>query len=122
MPVAARWKLVEVTTSRRGMMPSREDPARAVDVGEERLEREDPLADAALDRRPLVGGQDPRDEVERERSLLAGELERDPGVPERPVAGVAALLEVAPRQRLQDAVQRLVVLPGLGDRPANISS
>ena len=65
-----------VEVRRAGHQPARhdavgEDLARAVDVGEEPLEREHPLAHAALDDRPLVGVDDPRHEVERERPLLA---------------------------------------------------
>ena len=86
-----------------------EDLARAVDVGEEPLEREHPLADARLDHRPLLGVDDARHEVERERPLLAGERERDALVVERAVPGRAADLEVVAGQGAEDLVQRLVV-------------
>ena len=93
-----------------------EDLPRAVDVGEEPLERQHPLAHTGVDDRPLVGGDDPRHEVEGERPLLlAGELERDALVAERAVSGGAALLEVVARQRAEHGVQCGVVRPGRVD-------
>ena len=43
------------------------DLARVVDVVDERVQRADPLRQAALDHGPLRGGQDARDQIERER-------------------------------------------------------
>ena len=48
-----------------------------VDVVEERLERPDPLLDAAVDGRPGVLLDDPRHDVEREGPLLAADVEGD---------------------------------------------
>ena len=50
MPCAARWKCLEVVMTLRGTTPSATTRAAAVDVGQERLERGDPLPHAALDR------------------------------------------------------------------------
>ena len=86
-----------------------QDLARPVHVGEEALEREDALAHAGLDHRPLRGVDDPRHEVERERPLLAGMGEGDALVVEGAVAGRAPQLEVVARERAEDLVQRLVV-------------
>ena len=99
-----------------------EDPARAVDVGEERLEREHPLADPGLDRRPLLGRQDPGHEVERERPLLARELERDARRRGRPGRGRRS----APRSRAGTASaghrSGTRSAPGAATDPTNISS
>jgi len=53
-----------------------ERPALAVDVCEERFQGTDALGDAGLDLSPFVSEQDPRDDVERERPLLATDVER----------------------------------------------
>ena len=98
-----------------------EDLAGPVDVGEEALEGEDPLADPGLDHRPFVGVDDAGDEVERERALLARVREGDALVVERTVAGGAAHLEVVARERAEHLVQRLVVRTRLVGT-ANISS
>ena len=55
---------------------------RVVDVVDERVQRADPLRQAALDHRPFGRGQDARDQVERERPVAARavgarDLERD---------------------------------------------
>ena len=52
-PWTWRWKWGEECTSYRGTTPVVEDLAGAVDVGEERLERPDPLLDAGLEPGPL---------------------------------------------------------------------
>ena len=58
-----------------------DDLARVVDVVDEGVERADALREAALDRDPLLGRDDPRHQVERERTVLgavlAGQLEGD---------------------------------------------
>ena len=54
-----------------------EQLAGSVDVGEEGLERAHPLPDAAVDVVPLLGLDQPRHDVERERALLALDAERD---------------------------------------------
>ena len=79
--------------------------ARPVDVGEERLEGLDPLHDAGLDDLPLRPVDDPGDQVERERPLLARQRERDALVAEPAVTGRAAALEVLVGERLQRVVQ-----------------
>ena len=48
---------------------------RTVDVREEGLERSHALRDARLHRAPVIGGDHARDHVQRERALLAGEVE-----------------------------------------------
>jgi hypothetical protein len=50
---------------------------RAVDVGQERFERPDPLGDAEFDARPVVGVDDAGNRVERKRPLLPREVESD---------------------------------------------
>jgi len=47
-----------------------------VDVGEEHLEHRHPLLHATIDDIPVVGGDDPGHQVERERPLLTGVVER----------------------------------------------
>jgi hypothetical protein len=42
-----------------------------VDVVDEGVERADALGQPALDRRPLGGGEDPRDEVQGPRAVAA---------------------------------------------------
>ena len=64
-----------------------------VHVGQEQLERLHPLLDAAVDRGPGVHLDDPRQDVERERPLLAADVEGD------------ALVEVARLQRLDPTDQ-----------------
>ena len=54
-----------------------EDLPGVVHVGEEQLQRPHPLLDAPLDRRPGVHLDDPRQDVERERPLLAADVEGD---------------------------------------------
>ena len=63
-----------VVVVRGGDEPARHDAlaqdlAWAVDVGEEHLERLDPLDDALLDAVPLLGADDARHEVERQGPL-----------------------------------------------------
>ena len=69
------------------------DLARVVDVVDERVERADALRQPALDRDPLVGRDDPRHEVQRERAVLgavlAGQLEGDALLHEDRVAPAA---------------------------------
>ena len=84
----------------------------AVDVVEERLEGAHPLHDAGLDVVPLVLGDQPRHEVQREDPLLAGRRERDPLLQEAAGAHRAALVEIAGGQQLQGLVQRLRVGTG----------
>ena len=55
-------------------------PGVGVDVGEERLERLDPLRDAGLDGLPLRRGDHPRHQVERERPLHAADVEGHAGL------------------------------------------
>jgi hypothetical protein len=51
-----------------------EDALAVVDVVDERVERPNPLLQAALDPRPFLGADDSRDQVERERALRAGRV------------------------------------------------
>ena len=88
-----------------GHDPVVEDLAPSVDVGQEGFEGLDPLGHAGREDGPLLLGDDPRHQVERERALLARELEGDAPVPEAAVAGRAAGFELVRRQRLQGVVQ-----------------
>ena len=76
----------------RGDQPARDDPVAqdllfAVDVVEVGLQRLDPLGDPLLEPGPLRRGDHPRNEIEGERPLLAGQGERDAlvdeGTPQR---------------------------------------
>jgi hypothetical protein len=74
--------------------PGPDDLALVVDVVDEAVQRADALREAALDVVPLGRGQDPRDQVERERAVLdgavlAGGVERDALLDEDRVAPVA---------------------------------
>lgn len=62
--------------------PTRNDPvvehlAVAVHVGQKRLQGTHPLGDPGLDHGPLIGHQNARHDVERERTLLAADVEGD---------------------------------------------
>ncbi len=94
-----------------GNDPRPHDLARPVHVVEESFERTHTLRDTPLDQRPLGRGDDPGDEVERERPLLARVRERDALVAEDAVAGDAPLVEVLLRQRLHMLIERAVVEP-----------
>ncbi len=86
--------------------------AGAVHVGEKRLERAHPLGDAALDDRPLVGGDDAGHEVEGKRSLLARQAKGDALVAEAAVAGSASLGELVVGEQAECFVQRRVRIAG----------
>jgi len=99
--------------------PVVDDLAPVVDVVDERVERPDALGEAALDRRPLAGRDDPRHEVERERAVAdrsvgvrAGGIERDALLREDRVASAAGLRERLWPERLQRIDER----PGVGAR------
>ncbi len=100
--------------------------AGTVHVGEERLERADPLPDAAGDQVPLDGVDDPRDQVEREGPFLALVVEGDPAVGEHPCQLVGTEPQLTRVHRLQHRDQRVVsragftggrehLVPGLGE-------
>ena len=89
-----------------------EDLARAVHVGQERLQRADPLRDAGLDVLPLGGGDDARDDVHRERPLDALQRERDALIEERAGQHVGAEPQLGAGERPQRGVQRLVAARG----------
>ncbi len=93
----ARGLAVEVLA--RGDQPARDDAVAqdlllAVDVVEVVLQRLDPLPDALLEPRPLGGGDHPRHQVERERTFLTGQRERDALVDERAAERVGARFEL----------------------------
>ncbi len=108
MPAAWRWKCSQEVISRRGMTPSLQDLLVAVDVVEVALEGLDPLGDAALQPRPLGGRDDPWDQVQRKRPLLAGQRERDALVAERPAQRLGAGLELGGVRRRELGVNALV--------------
>ena len=70
MPCAARAKCERLAISDQGDDAGLDDLALVVDVGDELVQRADPLGEAALELAPLVGGDDPRHEVERERAVV----------------------------------------------------
>ena len=61
-----------------------DDPRRAIDIGQEELERPHPLGDPVGDLRPLRCRKDPGHHVERERTFFAIEIEGDPLIHEGP--------------------------------------
>jgi hypothetical protein len=96
------------------------DLARVVDVVDERVERADPLGEPALDAAPLLAGDDPRHEVERERPVAHGSVgvrpagvERDPLLHEDRVAHPPGVGERVRSQLGERGRQRLRVLPRL---------
>ena len=89
-----------------------DDLARVVDVIDEVVQRTDALGQAALDLLPLVGRDDPRHQVQRERAVLdragargAG-VERDPLLHEDRVTAAAGLRQGFGSQRLQRRHER----------------
>ena len=88
------------------------DLAPVVDVVDEAVERPDPLREPALDRAPLVHGEDPRHEVERERAVDRGvavgaaDLEGDALAHEDRVAPMAGLDQALVPERLERGGQR----------------
>jgi hypothetical protein len=94
------------------------DLAVAVDVLEERVQRPDPLYQAALDQLPLVGRDDPRHQVERERpvdarAVGARDLEGDPLLGEDLVAAAAEVGELEPADQVEAGEQGSRVLARL---------
>ena len=86
-----------------------------VDVGEERLQRADPLPDAAHDQVPFHGVDDPGDQVERERPFLPAQVEGDAAVGEHPRELIGAEAQLRRVHRLQGTDQPVVSrarLPG----------
>ena len=81
-------------------------------VGQQHLQRGDPLLHAALDQRPFGGGDQPRHQVEREGALLAVETEGDPLVAEGAGERGRAVLQLGGAQGRQRLVQAVRVLPG----------
>jgi hypothetical protein len=97
-----------------------------VDVGQERLEDPDPLADAPRDEVPLGRVDDPRDEVGWHGPFLAREVVGDAAVGEGAGQLVRAVPQLGRVHRLQDGDQRVVgrtglargrehLVPGLGE-------
>jgi hypothetical protein len=85
---------------------------RTVYIGQESLEGAYALGYAPLDNRPFVSRDDPGDQVERERPLLARQGEGDPLVPKASVTGQAASPVVLGRQRPQHVMQGHIVRTG----------
>ena len=89
-----------------------DDLAPVVDVVDEAVQRADPLREPALYRAPLVDGQDPRHQVERERAVDRGvtvgaaDLEGDPLAHEDRVAPPAGLDQAFVPERLERGGQR----------------
>jgi len=65
-----------------------------VDVGEQHLEHRHPLLDATIDDVPVVGGDDPGHQVEREGPLLTGVVEGHARVDVVARQGVHAVVQV----------------------------
>ena len=98
-----------------------EDLAGVVHVGQERLQRPDPLLDAGLDRRPGLQLDDPGEHVEREGPLLAADVEGDALVEVGVLQRLEAVDEVGPAQVLA-ATRRVVGRARAASSASNISS
>ncbi len=92
-----------------GQHPVGERVPGPVHVGEEGLQREDPLLDAPRDQVPLDGVDHPGDEVQGEGPLLARVVVGDPAVGEHPGQLVRPETQLTRIQRLQRGEQ-----PGVG--------
>ena len=103
-----------------------EGAARPVDVGQERLQGLDPLADPPGDEIPLGRVDDPRDEVGGHGPFLARVVVGDAAVGEHPGQLVRAVPQLARVHRLEHRDQRVVgrarlaggrehLVPGLGE-------
>jgi hypothetical protein len=75
--------------------------------------RQHPLAHATRDVVPFDRVDDPGDQVQRERPLLARVVEGDPAVGEDPCHLICPVPQLAGVQRLQGSEQRLVGMPRL---------
>jgi hypothetical protein len=96
-----------------GHHPVGERLARPVHVGQERLQRQHPLPDAPGDQVPFGRVDHPRDQVQRERPLLAREVVGDPAVGEHPRQLVGPVAQLGGVQWLQRGQQRRVGRPRL---------
>ena len=96
--------------------PVGEDPPRPVDIGEEEVERLQPLPQSALDQVPGGGVEKPRQEVDGDdpllRAVLAVDRERDPLVQE----GTLGILLHGGDFGGAHRVERLAELPAMGAR------
>ena len=105
-PCTARSKYATAEDELPGDQPLAQDLLAVVDVVEERVERLDPLLEAALDRLPLGRRDDPGDEVERERAVAraaigAGDLEGHSALGKDPVAAAAEVHQRDPAHAIQ---------------------
>ena len=97
-----------------------------VDVVDEEVQGVDALLEAAFDLVPLVGGNDARNEVEREDALGAGgvavDVEGDAHLQQQPLGGVLVAQQLAVGERF-DGVQQQARACGRGlPLASNISS
>jgi len=98
-PAMQRWKCSLEAMMRHGRTPSRTtrgmpEASPRVDVGEQHLEHRHPLLDATIDDVPVVGGDDPGHQVEREGPLLTGVVEGHARVDVVARQGVHAVVQV----------------------------
>ena len=126
IPVTSRRNFSLVKTRLQGSTPSSKARPGAVDVGEERLEDPDPLADAPRDEVPLRRVDDPRDEVGGHGPFLARVVVGDAAVGEHPGQLVRAVPQLGRVHRLEHRDKRVVggarlaggrehLVPGLGE-------
>ena len=91
----------------------RDDPLLSVEVAEKEIERADALREAALDLRPLVGGDDAGNQVEREDAVgpgvIAVDREADPLVEKERVRDANAVDELRVGHRHETLVEQAVV-------------
>ena len=132
MPAASRRNPSDDATSHHGTMPSLDgSPLADVEVVEEAVEHRDPLDEPGLDVVPLVGRDQPGEQVHRERALdalaLAVDGERDARGPERLVADRFAPGELARGEGVELADETGVVvawtpvaLVGLVEEPLDL--
>jgi hypothetical protein len=71
------------------------------EVGEQGFEGANPLDDPAFDESPLFSGDDPGNQIERERSFFTRQAERDALVAEGALEGCRPVCEVSDRQLRQ---------------------
>ncbi len=94
--------------------PGAQDVARMIDVGQEQVQRLDPLLQSLLEDRPFLGRDDARDDVERDQPFLrlgvAIDREGDADPPEQQLGFLAPILQGVRRRVLQPEREFLVGL------------
>ena len=112
-----RLEVLGTVDDARGHDALRDDPALAVDVGDERVERAHALGEPGLDARPLRGREDARYGVDDEHLVAVGGVEHDALVSAVALDFDRELLEIAAFERAhraeRDGADGAVVVDGL---------